>query len=273
MRRRLEARRLNGGSTTTGASRTAGDSGRHSAEYPTDSRAGPGVPPLGAQLRFIHAWRPQTNARVEQVQGTVLATATPTGRTPAAGPADGPRRARNRQSCELTAIDRHPVPSGTRERPTIRAPNVPHSDRRCLRFGAIQSRHPRLRGRRSQLPGGATATMSLLNPRDTKLGPTLYASNDEVAYDTVYVVVEKPVDPGEIDHDGDPSTDEIEGLRIRLDSDASSPKRLAQNREPRLCLSRQVPGRRPPERRNRRSGPDRGVPRRRRHRDPGRQHG
>ena len=65
-----------------------------------------------------------------------------------------------------------------------------------------------------------------LNPRDTKLGPTLYVSNDEVAYDTVYVVVEQPVDPGEIDHDDDPSTDEIEGLRIRLDSDGSSPKAL-----------------------------------------------
>ena len=38
-----------------------------------------------------------------------------------------------------------------------------------------------------------------LNPRDTKLGPTLYVSSDEAAYDTVYVVVEKPVDPGEID--------------------------------------------------------------------------
>ena len=65
-----------------------------------------------------------------------------------------------------------------------------------------------------------------LNPRDTKLGPTLYVSNDEAAYDTVYVVVEQPVDPGEIDHDDDPSTDEIEGLRIQLDSDGSSPKTL-----------------------------------------------
>ena len=65
-----------------------------------------------------------------------------------------------------------------------------------------------------------------LNPRDTKLGPTLYVSSDEMAYDTVYIVVEKPANPGEIDHDDDPSTDEIEGLRIQLDSDRSSPKTL-----------------------------------------------
>ena len=69
-----------------------------------------------------------------------------------------------------------------------------------------------------------------LNPRDTKLGPTLYVSSDEAAYDTVYVVVEKPVDPGEIDHDDDPSTDEIEGLLVRLDSDGSSPKTLVLRR-------------------------------------------
>ena len=69
-----------------------------------------------------------------------------------------------------------------------------------------------------------------LNPRDTKLGPTLYVSNDEAAYDTVYVVVEKPVDPGEIDHDDDPSTDEIEGLLVQLDSDGSSPKTLVLRR-------------------------------------------
>ena len=69
-----------------------------------------------------------------------------------------------------------------------------------------------------------------LNPRDTKLGPTLYVSSDEAAYDTVYVVVEKPVDPGEIDHDDDPSTDEIEGLLVRLDSDGNSPKTLVLRR-------------------------------------------
>ena len=69
-----------------------------------------------------------------------------------------------------------------------------------------------------------------LNPRDTKLGPTLYVSSDEAAYDTVYVVVEKPADPGEIDHDDDPSTDEIEGLLVRLDSDGSSPKTLVLRR-------------------------------------------
>ena len=69
-----------------------------------------------------------------------------------------------------------------------------------------------------------------LNPRDTKLGPTLYVSSDEAAYDTVYVVVEKPVDPGEIDHDDDPSTDDIEGLVVQLDSDGSSPKTLVLRR-------------------------------------------
>ena len=39
-------------------------------------------------------------------------------------------------------------------------------------------------------------SIHFLNPRDTKLGPTLYVSNHEAAYDTVYVVVEQARRPG-----------------------------------------------------------------------------